>query len=172
MSTTYAFDVLIPRRPRPLAVSRARQAMLAGVGCLLLSLTCGCATSGVPQVKDLAELDKMVATSQKPLVMDFYKEGCAHCNAFETTLRGLGRDYSGKITTAKFLLMKANGECTAPAFAEKHDIALYPTVIIYVNGKESKRFIQNYTYSDYSVAIDEILRQPTTRPEAGSGGRH
>ncbi|MCG3177972.1 MAG: hypothetical protein BIFFINMI_00295 [Phycisphaerae bacterium] len=141
--------------------------LLAGMGGLLLAVAGGCGPASVTEVRDVAELQELIDATHKPLLVDYYKQGCEHCNAFETTLRGLNAEYGGRIAAAKFLLMKADGVCAAPEFAEKHEILLYPTVILYVDGKERKRFVQDYLWTDYNAAIDEVLGAPTTQPEAG-----
>jgi thiol-disulfide isomerase/thioredoxin len=156
---------------RPHAARRGLHALLLGAGGLLLTVAGGCMPSQVREVRDLPELQQVTAASERPALVDYYKEGCENCNAFEITLRALADEYQGQITAAKFLLLKANGECSAPEFAAKNDIQQYPTVILYVNGKETKRFVQNYKYDDYSAAITESLRTSPPRPGPAPGGR-
>ncbi|MFB3894200.1 MAG: thioredoxin family protein [Phycisphaerae bacterium] len=135
------------------------------VGLPLLAL--GCA-SNVVEIRDAAELQRVIADSKRPLLVDFYKAGCENCSAFEVTLRGLADEHKGQITAAKFLMKRANGEVTAEEFAQKNDILEFPTVILYVNGQERKRFVQQYNYDEYDKAINECLAAPTTRPVAGA----
>lgn len=133
-----------------------RLALAATVAVLMT----GCGMPKVRDAKDFGRLQQMIATPGKPVLVDYYKQGCEKCNAFELTLSALAQEYKGRVVTTKFLLLKANGQSTAPEFATKNDIIEYPTVILYANGKEVKRFVQNYTYGDYNKAIDDCLKSP------------
>jgi thioredoxin 1 len=142
-----------------------RRACCATVAVVSLQLLAGgCAPSNLVEIRDANELQRVISSSKQPVLVDFYKAGCETCNAFEITLRALAEDHKGRITVLKFLLKRANGVSTAPDFAEEHDILMYPTVIIYMNGQEQKRFVQQYMYDDYKAAINEYLAAPTTRP--------
>ena len=146
-----------------------KRSMVAVIGGLVLSLAIGCGPAPVPEAGDIAGLQQLIKKTSQPVLVDYYKQGCEHCNAFEITLRLLASEHKGQIVTTKFLLMKANGECTAPEFATKHDIQLYPTVVMYVNGKEVKRFVQDYMYDDYSKAIDECVKSSAGPPKPAAG---
>ena len=144
---------------RMLIVYSFFNAVVAGLACLA-----GGCSANIPDIKSLTELQQMIATSDRPVLVEYYKEACEHCNAFEATLRELADENKGRVTIVKFLLLRADGRSTAEEFATKNDILVYPTVVFYVNGVETKRFVQNYYYTAYESAIAESLRTPTTRP--------
>ena len=139
---------------------------------LLAALTGGC---GVVDLQTQADLERTIAKDAKPVLVDFYKAGCKDCGAFEITLRMLAEEYAGQITAAKFLLQLADGTVTAPELAEKYEILVYPTAILFVDGKEAKRFEQDYTYDHYTQAIEAALassnvpKGPAEKPPAGKG---
>jgi len=149
-------------RPR-VGVARLICCAFAAAGLQVLG---GCAPGDVTEVRDIPELQKIVASAKQPVVVDFYKAGCENCSAFEVTLGALAKDHKGRITVLKFLLKKADGNYTAPDFATEHEILSFPTVILYVNAIEWKRFVQQYKYNDYDEAINECLAGPATKPAA------
>jgi thiol-disulfide isomerase/thioredoxin len=145
---------------------------LSGLACLALFAVAGvgCADPAGPvvEIHDPVELNRLVSQSSQPVLVDFYKEGCENCLAFDPKLRQLSGQYAGRVVVAKFLLMQAKGVATSPAVAERYDISFYPTVILFVGGAPRKTFVMNYKVADYCAAIDGQLRKS---PSAQRGDR-
>ena len=109
---------------------------------------------------DAGELNRLVSQSSQPVLVDFYKQGCENCAAFEKTMGRLSGEYTGRVVFAEFMLMRANGAAASPELAEKYDILFYPTAILFRSGLPVKTFVTDYDIADYRAA----LGQPTSRP--------
>ncbi len=152
-------------------IPRARPILSVGAiatGLLAVALAGGC-VSRVKELRKPADFERLIGRRGQPVVVDFYKAGCEHCSALEVTLNELAGEFAGRAAFAKFLLMRANGQATAPEIVAKHDIPFYPTVIIFVDGQERKRLVQQYRYSDYVAALNECLAaQPAGKADGGA----
>lgn len=115
-----------------------------------------CGGCGAVSVNNSGDLDKLLA-QKKPVMVDFYKAGCEHCSAFDITFNKLAEDYAGKTVFGKFLLMQANGKPTAEDVLKKYNVLVYPTVILFVDGKESRRFEQDYSYDHYATSLEALI---------------
>lgn len=122
-----------------------------------------CGGCGVANVGNSGDLNKLLA-QKKPVLVDFYKAGCEHCSAFDITFHKLAEDYAGKAVFGKFLLMQANGKPTAEDVLKKYNVLVYPTVILFVDGKESRRFEQDYSYDHYATALEAMIPAQKNKP--------
>ena len=103
-------------------------------------------------------------------MVQFYKGGCAWCALLEPALDRLADDYQGRAVFAKYRLMNWLLGVTNWELKSKYDIRWYPTVILFVNGRERKRWVAHYDIKSYRKALDEALstpaRQATPAPVA------
>jgi thioredoxin-like negative regulator of GroEL len=140
-----------------------------GFAAALLALAGGCSATELPEIRDTFELERILETSNRPIMVDYYKGGCLSCVELEKKLGPLAAEYGGRVLIAKLMLMRPFGGSTMPPFAANNDISFYPTVILYVNGKEKHRFVMHYIIEDYRRVIRDSLAAPTTRKDAGLG---
>ena len=161
---------MIPRALRLiLGVLRPQPVASLGVAVALIILTGGCASNELPQIRDTFELERILATTNQPVLVDFYKGGCLQCIQLEDKLAPVAQEFGGRVVAGKVMLLTPIGISTNQAFAESNDIAYYPTVILYVNGKERHRFVRHYIMDDYRRALSDCLAHPTTRKDAPPG---
>jgi hypothetical protein len=52
---------------------------------------------------------------------------------------------------------------TSPELKDKYDISFFPTVILFINGRETWRFLRDYDLDDYRKAMNEALGVQTTQ---------
>jgi thioredoxin 1 len=136
---------------------RLPSSAVALVAVLLLGLAAGgCATDNARQLIDVPDFQS-VLKSDLPVLVDFYKEGCATCMALDPTMNDLGREYAGRAIVARFELMKFHFAVTAPQLKDRYEIAMMPTVILFVKGKEQTRWVMNYTIGDYRKELDKVV---------------
>jgi thioredoxin 1 len=153
-------------RRLPGCTGRRRLVSVAGFGVLLLAFLaggCSSSSSNLTPLNSSADFQRQVLQADKPVLVQFYKEGCAWCGMLEPALSQLADDYPGRAVFAKYRLMNWLLGVTNWELKSKYDIRWYPTVILFVNGQEKKRWVVQYDIKSYRKALDEALATPTRR---------
>ena len=75
----------------------------------------------------------LVATHDKPILVDFWAAWCAPCRTLSPVIAELASIWKGKVT-----VIKINTE-EKPDIARHFNINSIPTIILFKNGKEVKR---------------------------------
>ncbi len=83
------------------------------------------------QDSDFSEL----ISSEVPVLVDFWAEWCGPCKMMEGPLGELAGEQAGKLTVAK-LNVDEN-----PNTAMNYEVMSIPTMILFKNGEEQKRFV-------------------------------
>jgi len=82
-----------------------------------------------------ANFADMLATSEKPVLVDFWAEWCGPCRLVAPVLEEIANEYNDKITVAK-LDIDAN-----PRIPSGYDVMSIPTLILFADGVEKKRIV-------------------------------
>ncbi len=130
----------------------------------LALLTGGCAGGKMTPVSSAEEFQEKVIRASKPALVEFYKGGCPSCAALDPTMDKLADEYRGRAVVAKFELMTPAFTITSPEVKERYDISFYPTVILFVDGVELKRWVVEYSLADYRKALDAAVGSPRGDP--------
>ena len=80
-----------------------------------------------------ANFDETVGTGKT--LVDFWAGWCMPCKMVAPVIEQLAAEYEGKVTVAKVDVDKEGG------LASRFSITSIPTVILFTDGKETKRFI-------------------------------
>jgi thioredoxin 1 len=76
-----------------------------------------------------ANFDEMVASSTKPVVIDFWAEWCGPCRMLTPIIEEMHHEFEGKAVIGKVNVDEN------PAIATKYGIRNIPTVLFVVNGE-------------------------------------
>jgi thioredoxin 1 len=134
-------------------------------GAVLALAAGGCGGSRTQHLKETgADFQQQVLKADKPVLVDFYKEGCAACGALDPILDQLADEYRGRVTVAAFRIYTFFLEVTCPPIKEQYDISFTPTVVLFVNGQEKHRWIVDYNADAYRKVLNEVAG--ASAPEA------
>lgn len=105
-----------------------------------------------------ADLEKVVAGAEVPLLVDFYADWCAPCKVMAPVLDELARAGTGRLLVAK-LDTDRN-----PTMAVRHAIRGIPTLILFHHGREVGR--------EVGAVPRERLEALVARPADPDGAAH
>jgi thioredoxin 1 len=155
---------------QPNAQSTGRTIRLAAAALLAAMAICagGCSTKDVLQIKDKSQFHQVMDDSNQPVLMFYYKDGCALCAALEPVVNELAKEYQGRVTTARYGLMTFTFIPRSREIMNKYDISFFPTVVLYVKGKEYARWVSQSNLEKYRPALNKAAPPPATQPASGS----
>jgi thioredoxin 1 len=91
-----------------------------------------------------------VLASKQPVLVDFWAGWCAPCRAIAPTLDALSERFEGRATIAK-LEIDEN-----PEVAETYGIRSIPTLVVFKNGAEVKRFVGVTSAGELGQALEGV----------------
>ncbi|MBE3100510.1 MAG: hypothetical protein IMZ44_25620 [Planctomycetes bacterium] len=154
------------RSPSGLPAGRqAGWATASVVACAALALVAGgCGASKFARCNTTAaDFQQQVINLPDPVLVEFYKGGCATCWLLEPTLDQLADEYSDQMKFVSFEMMNPYFAITCREVQKQHRIAYYPTVILFVNGEEKNRWILDYSIDRYREVLNEVVGGPTPK---------
>ena len=139
---------------------------------LTLLLAGGCAATNILPIADEADFQRQVIEADKPVVVDFYKEGgCPPCKLLEPILDQLADEYRGRVIFAKFAVMTPFFQTTSEEIKQRYEITIIPTAVLFVHGKEVKRWPFYFMFDDYRKTLDEVVGGPTPKAASAKTGK-
>ena len=128
------------------------------VFCLFVFLS-GCAVGNLETIANSKQLERIIARSPKPVLVDYYKGGCPTCVLQEAVLEGITDEYVGKVRFVKFKIREATMARTDPDFMTRNNLMWVPTTILYVRGLEFKRWTFNARAGQIRPVLDKVISQ-------------
>lgn len=140
------------------------------VACIIATiLAAGCGGEKLLRIEDLARFEQEVLMARQPVVVDFYKGGHPPCKMLEPVLAQLADEYRGRVTFARFELVTPFFHVTSEDIRQNYEILHIPTVILFVNGRETRRWTLDLVTDDYRKVLNEVLGGLT--PALAAAGR-
>lgn len=84
---------------------------------------------------NLENFEKEVLNSELPVLVDFYADWCGPCKMMAPVIEELSQELKGKAKVGK-INVDQNQD-----LAMKYDVMSIPTIVIFKEGKEFKRFV-------------------------------
>lgn len=137
---------------------------------VLAMLAGGCAGGKVTKIANEAAFQQIVIDANQPVLVDFYKGGCATCIPLDGVMDQLVEDYKGRAVIAKFETMTGFFAIPSKPIKERYDIVFFPTAILFVNGQEKKRWIIRYNINSYRKELDQVVSPATTQTVSARAG--
>lgn len=131
------------------------QALIVGCG-VMAALMGGC-NDKVVSMRNSSNFESTVMRSNRPVLVNFYKDGCALCGMMAPVMDRLADEYDGKATFVNYELMNLVFISTNPELRDRFDVWVYPTVVLIVDGQVKKKWVVHYNMDDYRHALDEAL---------------
>jgi thioredoxin-like negative regulator of GroEL len=116
----------------------------------------GCSSTSTLEINDPAQLQTLVAQKDKPVLVLFYKEGCASCLALMPTIDQLAREYKDRATVGQYMILTFVFGVTSQDVKDRYDVVLVPHVVLLVNGQEKARWIMEYNIDAYRKVLDQV----------------
>ncbi|MFA6134982.1 MAG: thioredoxin domain-containing protein [Phycisphaerae bacterium] len=141
-----------------------RALWLSGV---LLAMVVGGCSQNLVTVKNAADFEQQVLKSDRPVLIHFSKAGCSMCAVLSPTMGRLANEYDGRATVAEYTLMDLSFTVLNHRVQKMYDIACYPTVILFVKGRPTRKWVVHYEANDYRKALDEAIDAWGVQPSGG-----
>lgn len=132
---------------------------------LLAVLLAGCSGKVVDLGADREKLDQLLAREDKPVLVDFWKWGCASCMSIDPLMDQLAQEYDGRVVVAKFWTVHFWLAPTDWKVFRRYNFGFFPTVILFSHGQELDRWVWNLDANAYRKVLDPIVPPPpATQP--------
>lgn len=83
-----------------------------------------------------ADFDAELARTAEPLMVDFWAESCLPCQALAPVLEQIAAEHAGRLRIATVRLDDN------PGLARRFQIMALPTLIVFIDGRETKRITE------------------------------
>jgi thioredoxin 1 len=145
-----------------IAPAGRRMSALAAMVCgaMLITFAGGCSTEELPLIKNEADFQKLVLESKQPVMVEFSKDQCPPCVILESELVTISKEYAGRTTFYKFMLLDRFFQPYSPLIRDTYNLPWVPTAILFVNGEEKKRWVMDCMPDNYRGVLTELVGPP------------
>ena len=136
----------------------------------LILVAAGCGPSRLTLLANEGAFDAQVLKADRPVVVEFSKGGCVWCMFMDSRMDALMAEYQDRVVFARFELVDFWHRVTSQTLWRQYRVAYYPTVILFVDGKERKRWVVDYEPDHYRSVLEEVAGPAAQRPATPAGG--
>ncbi|MCE5277845.1 MAG: thioredoxin family protein [Planctomycetaceae bacterium] len=145
-----------------------RSLCLLTLSCAAILLSgCGEDYANITPLADQQQFENALK-SDKPVLMDFYKDSCPTCVIQEAVINDMAPEYMGKVDFVKYKILESNFSPASKAIKDRYKLNWVPTTMLFVNGQEVKRWELNHGADEFRTALDEVLARPTAAKPAAA----
>ena len=145
-----------------LTATPLRGAVFGAIFGLFAALSYGCpwggsvaydknANEGGLFIESLADFEKLVVASTRPVLVDFFSPTCPPCRRLAPTIVSLKEKYSGRADVYKVDVTEL------PELAARYQVQAVPTILFFVNGTEIERLMGNNYERVYTKILDRLI---------------
>jgi thioredoxin 1 len=129
-----------------------------------VALLAGCGGKCENLGADRCKLDETLK-SDKPVLVDFYKWGCASCLSVDPVKDQLADEYRGRAVVARFWMAHFWFAPTDWEVFKRYSFGFFPTVILFVDGKEKCRWVWDTNADNYRKELDKLVPPAASQPD-------
>lgn len=96
--------------------------------------------------------DELLATSDKPILVDFWAEWCGPCHMVAPTIKEIAKDYAGRLTVVKINVDER------PHIAARYSIQSIPTLMIFDKGQVVWRQAGALSYPAIAEQVNRFVQ--------------
>jgi thioredoxin 1 len=128
-------------------------AMLGGLLAFSAGSSRGSAETGGGDlhINSVEDFDARVLGAQRPVLVDFYSNGCGPCRMLAPTIEKLAKQYVGRAVVVKVDVDRLS------ALAGRYGIQAIPAVLFFQSGKEVERLVGLRPQGAYSEVLDRLI---------------
>jgi thioredoxin-like negative regulator of GroEL len=132
----------------------------------LAGLLAGCdAGHSLTPLKGWAQFDAQVLRNPRPVLIEFGKDPCPTCDIQMAELDTLAPEFSNRVFFAKMIVAVGAGTTVEPEVRDKYNVFWVPTTVLFINGREVKRWELNHLAAEIRQTLnDELAKLPPPAP--------
>ena len=139
-------------------------------GMVLVACGAGCQAGASGQFVEIAtepQFNQTVLEENRPVLVEFYRDRCVRCMMLAGTLSDLSKEYGERVGFYK--VERTSGTL----LRYRYGVGSYPSVLLFVNGKERARWVAEGSKAVYRQAIEAALTELEggSDDERSDGGR-
>jgi len=96
--------------------------------------------------------DELLATSDNPILVDFWAEWCGPCHMVAPTIKEIAKDYAGRLTVVKINVDER------PHIAARYSIQSIPTLMIFDKGQVVWRQAGALSYPAIAEQVNRFVQ--------------
>ncbi|MCX5671783.1 MAG: thioredoxin family protein [Planctomycetota bacterium] len=135
--------------------------LLAGV--ILALAAAGCGPSRLKTIGNEIAFEEQVLKADRPVVLEFGKGGCVWCMFMDSRMEPLIDEYQDRVIFARFELVNTWHKVLSRTLWKRYRIGLFPTVVLFVGGREKKRWVVDYNPDNYRKVLNEVVGPPAPK---------